>query len=485
MTVGGGSHYLLNIPPNSSGLIPEAYHTIAKEFGEGLRSSIGSPVAQLSNRSGPCHEPIILSIPSSAKAVDMIQIREDVRHGQKIAKYALDALTPNGTWSQLEVRLRPTEPNAATEDVEGVSHGEVGRPCPPACPAIQETVGHRVVDILKEPLGKEVKAVRFRCIAVNSTGDDTIYIASFLATAAPAFARVLSDKKSFTEHHRIHSSDAPAAPLFRSALKADDRIGVRCAPKRWFAISWAATHGDQRYNATNCTTCEAVVPVHRFQVGNWTMEASLAVAATLQQPAGQHALLDWGVSRSIQTHPDDNLLTPAESVLCRNTNFSGLWWDAGARLVAEQYLDFFTQFQAQAGHIDELVLDPELWMYTWVISTNAPWNGLPDCVTARYRSIQRDTRFASVQAELLRRGFVPVGGLASPNWLHASLVLDIDNETLTRNMNIFNALVLEITCSYFNNATFKPLRSLYPQVRSYFLVSVPTIRETRDFYRAM
>ena len=158
MTVGGGSHYLLNIPPNSSGVIPEAYHAIAKEFGDGLRSSIGSPVAQLFNHSGSCTTPAVLNLPGDGKAVDMLQVREDVRHGQKIAKYALDAQLQNGTWTKLKVKLRPAIPNTMYKDS--------------GSPAIQETVGHRVVDLLEEPLGKDVKAVRFRCIAVNSTGDD-------------------------------------------------------------------------------------------------------------------------------------------------------------------------------------------------------------------------------------------------------------------------------------------------------------------------
>ncbi len=259
-----------------------------------------------------------------------------------------------------------------------------------------------------------------------------------------------------------HSDDAPSEVM---GANGRDKSQM-CTPHKWFGIAWAATHGDPRYNATSCTTCDAVVPVHRIELGNWTTVASVAVNATKQQPPGQHALLDWGIApRSIQTHPDDNLLTPAESILCHNTNFSGLWWDAGAELVAEQYLAFFAEFHAQGGQIDELVLDPELWMYTWVISMNAPWNALPDCVTARYRSIQRDRRFAAVQAQLLQRGFVPIGGLQSPNWLNDSLVLDLDNETMMLNVNIFNALVLEITCDYFNNATFKPLRSLYPRAR--------------------
>jgi alpha-L-fucosidase len=180
-TVGGGSHYLLNVPPNSSGLIPEAYAAVAKAFGDGLRSSIGSPVAQLADHSGPCSTPVVLRLPPASgvksRAVDTIQVREEVwQHGQRIAGYALDALAENGTWIPLSVEQRPRVPN-------GAQTGLVG-----STPPLQLTVGHRVVDVLKEPLKPNVKAVRFRCLSiVNGTSDDKIYLASMLATSQPTF----------------------------------------------------------------------------------------------------------------------------------------------------------------------------------------------------------------------------------------------------------------------------------------------------------
>ena len=215
----GGSHYLLNVPPNSSGLVPAAFHTTLKAFGDGLRSSIGSPVAQLTNHSGPCSTPIVLILPSIGAAaglnqkgfgrapsrkVELIQAREDLRHGQKIAKYAYDALLANGTWVELKVAARPSVSNDASSDneqeeaeeaaaVTTVGGGpQVGadRPCPPACPPLQETVGHRVVDVFAAPLADDVSAVRMRCLAVaNGTTADTIHIASLLVAPKPTFAK--------------------------------------------------------------------------------------------------------------------------------------------------------------------------------------------------------------------------------------------------------------------------------------------------------
>ena len=104
-------------------------------------------------------------------------------------------------------------------------------------------------------------------------------------------------------------------------------------------------------------------------------------------------------------------------------------------------------------------------MNTWVIALNAPWMRMPECVAARYRSIERDPRFHPIQTELLSRGFVPVGGIDSHNWLNNSLRLDLTNETLLQNMHIFNGLALEMTCDYFNKATYHPLRQLFPKVR--------------------
>eukprot|EP01047_Picozoa_sp_COSAG01_P062570 COSAG01_NODE_7975_length_2968_cov_1.410945_5_plen_458_part_00 len=217
MTVGGGSHYLLNVPPNSSGLVPEDFHTAVKLFGDGLRESVGSPVAQLANVSVPCYTPIVLQLPTAGaeelaieggggranggagttSKVQLIQVREDVSIGQRIAKYAYDAQLANGTWVELKVAPRPSLPN---EDSASIEYGDaasvprqvrenLGRPCPPACPPLQQTVGHRVVDILAEPLAEEVSAVRFRCLAVaNGTTADTIHLASMLVAPKPSFA---------------------------------------------------------------------------------------------------------------------------------------------------------------------------------------------------------------------------------------------------------------------------------------------------------
>ena len=175
-TVGGGSHWLLNVPPNSSGLIPAEYHAAVKAFGDGFRQSLGAPVAELSNHTGPCSTPIVLSLRapgvSARGRVDMVQVREDVReHGQKIASYALDALYANGTWAQLKLSPR------VADDAEHTT------------PAGQ-TVGHRVVDLLEEPLPAGVTAIRFRCLSLGKgITDATVRIRSFLATARPAFAQ--------------------------------------------------------------------------------------------------------------------------------------------------------------------------------------------------------------------------------------------------------------------------------------------------------
>ena len=88
----------------------------------------------------------------------------------------MDALAENGTWIPLSVEQRPRVPNGAQTGIVG------------STPPLQLTVGHRVVDVLKEPLKPNVKAVRFRCLSiVNGTSDDKIYLASMLATSQPTF----------------------------------------------------------------------------------------------------------------------------------------------------------------------------------------------------------------------------------------------------------------------------------------------------------
>ena len=114
-----------------------------------------------------------------------------------------------------------------------------------------------------------------------------------------------------------------------------------CRPHKWYGVAWAAANQSGARPTTfksHCPaqTCDNIVGVHRIQ--DWSNRSgetladrvSAALNATRTLPAGQHAILDWGLYREagghgIELHPADNLLSPAEAAACRGANFSGLW----------------------------------------------------------------------------------------------------------------------------------------------------------------
>jgi hypothetical protein len=84
-TVGRGTHWLLNVPPNSSGLIPQDYVDELTKFGTALTATIDAPLGSVGNASATCIDgggagefvTLVLGAPA---AVDMVQLREDVAH---------------------------------------------------------------------------------------------------------------------------------------------------------------------------------------------------------------------------------------------------------------------------------------------------------------------------------------------------------------------------------------------------------------------
>ena len=129
-----GSNYILNVPPDTSGSIPEYFANELAALGAALRASFGAPLAQTAGgrlRCGPeTTDHVVLSV--AGVAFDAVQCREDLREGQRIAQYALEWQDGAGAWYSLG---------------KGV-HGQ--------------TVGHRVIDVVA--LRTEAVALRFTCV---------------------------------------------------------------------------------------------------------------------------------------------------------------------------------------------------------------------------------------------------------------------------------------------------------------------------------
>ena len=92
---------------------------------------------------------------------DTLVTMEDLSRGQRIAAYALDAFV----------------------------HGQQAETGWQTLPALGQTVGHKVIDVLPfpmptAPVKSAVEAVRFTCLAAAGGGAGTVYLKSFGAFLA-------------------------------------------------------------------------------------------------------------------------------------------------------------------------------------------------------------------------------------------------------------------------------------------------------------
>jgi alpha-L-fucosidase len=173
LSVGRGTHLLLNVPPNSTGLIPDTYRAELAAFGSALKATLAQAtqvsggvgeIASVANVSAACSSggaggasfnAVVLALPAAGVLVDMVQLRESVgRFGQRVPEYVLEVQAEvDGQWSQL-----------SGAEVHG------------------ETIGHRVVDLFD---GVKSTGVRWRWPCQSQQGQQaqqgvaTAHLASF------------------------------------------------------------------------------------------------------------------------------------------------------------------------------------------------------------------------------------------------------------------------------------------------------------------
>jgi alpha-L-fucosidase len=91
-SVGRGAVLLLNVTPDTTGLMPEADVARAAAFGAAIESQWGTPV---SDTRGEGEELTIQ--PSAPLKIDRVMIREDIAQGERIREYVIEALVA-GEW---------------------------------------------------------------------------------------------------------------------------------------------------------------------------------------------------------------------------------------------------------------------------------------------------------------------------------------------------------------------------------------------------
>ena len=167
-----------------------------------------------------------------------------------------------------------------------------------------------------------------------------------------------------------------------------------------------------------------------------------ATPGARQLPAGRAFLQSNFLSRPVSdyvTHNADDDIMPTNlsalgnrsSLVCKNftpnqhTKFTGIWWEAGLKLLKQQATLFFTKYKAEDGDIDELVGDFEdlgFGMHGFSSDLHPCPASPPNvtaacfaCYDAKWRAIQNDPRFLSVLPQLRAFGFV--GNESQPDFL--------------------------------------------------------------------
>ena len=138
-TVGLGANTIINLPPDTRGLIPDDIAAAAKALGDEIRKRFSNPIAELNTvQKGDVME-LNWTRPTE---INTVVTMENIANGQKVAKYTLEAFV-NGQWQTLEPRNRLV--------AQKPYNGNPG----------YETIGHKKIDRVKPVV---TNRIRFRCL---------------------------------------------------------------------------------------------------------------------------------------------------------------------------------------------------------------------------------------------------------------------------------------------------------------------------------
>jgi len=96
MSVGRGVNLLLNITPDGHGEIPEAQVRRLKEFGDEIQARFAKPLAVTKGKGATLDLKF-----GSAQSIDHVQLREDIRKGERVREFKVEGLGADGQWKTL------------------------------------------------------------------------------------------------------------------------------------------------------------------------------------------------------------------------------------------------------------------------------------------------------------------------------------------------------------------------------------------------
>ncbi len=173
VTIGRGNTYILNMPPNTTGLIPDYLANETEQLGAAVKASFApaTALARLVNATVACGagaQPLLLPLPAGGIDFDAVVLEEDIAAGnQRIAGYALQACTEQGGACVDDAQWTTITGDAQQRVVLGV------------------TVGRRVIERgfnNTDGLSLHATGLRFQCTAAfPAETATTALLASFSA----------------------------------------------------------------------------------------------------------------------------------------------------------------------------------------------------------------------------------------------------------------------------------------------------------------
>jgi len=112
-SIGRGANLLINMTPDTAGLVPLAEAKRLADFGQNIETKFGAPLGTVSDisKSQDC----IVKL-QKKKLIGWIDVEEDISTGQHIQQYKAEAII-NGSWKTIAEgssigrrRIQPTEP---------------------------------------------------------------------------------------------------------------------------------------------------------------------------------------------------------------------------------------------------------------------------------------------------------------------------------------------------------------------------------------
>ena len=124
-SVGLGANVIINLPPDTRGLIPEDIVSAAKKFGQEIKNRFSNPIAsKIGIKAGNTVE-LKWETPQE---INTVVLMENIANGQRVAQYTLEAFV-NNQWQKLKPvnKLKARRPYNSNPGFETIGHKKIDR----------------------------------------------------------------------------------------------------------------------------------------------------------------------------------------------------------------------------------------------------------------------------------------------------------------------------------------------------------------------